>query len=388
MGLAAGLDAVGVARAEPFTSTRADLEQRAAEGLAADMAFTYRNPERSTSPERLLRNARSLVVGARSYLRAERDPAAPEEPTGLVGEVARYAREDHYGQLRLGLGAIADRLRRDGYRASLQVDSNQLVDREAAYRAGLGWYGKNSNLLLPGRGSWFVLGSVVTDADLPASQPVADGCGGCRRCLDACPTAALPRPGVLDANRCLAWLAQRGGLFPREFREAMGARIYGCDDCQTVCPPNRHQAVRVEPPRRLAGPGGINGNGDHAAGDSPAPGGGRGESGRPGASVSLFELLDEPDDALVAAYGQWYLAQRRPFALRRNALLALGNTADGADAEVQARVARYLRHDDPQLRATAVWAARRLGLGDLAATAAGDPDPMVRDELAGPVTRR
>ncbi|MFN0029357.1 MAG: tRNA epoxyqueuosine(34) reductase QueG [Acidimicrobiales bacterium] len=393
VGLAAGLDAVGVARAESFVSTRADLEQRAAEGLAADMAFTYRNPERSTSPQHLLRNARSLVVGARSYHRAETEPPVSSAGANvLVGEVARYAREDHYAQLRRGLEALAQRLRQDGFRAALQIDSNHLVDREAAYRAGLGWYGKNTNLLLPGRGSWFVLGSVITDADLPADQPVADGCGGCRRCLDACPTAALPRPGVLDANRCLAWLAQRPGLFPRPFREALGARIYGCDDCQTACPPNRQQPVRSEPvpldrADRADHAGRVNTRAtrvtlaasSNAGSDPPR---------QPGAWVELFELLDGSDDALLDAYGAWYLADRQPFALRRNALLALGNVADGSDPAVVSRVAVYLHHDDPNLRATAVWAARRLGLDALAATAAADPDPTVRDELTGAVNRR
>ncbi len=405
MGLAAGLEAVGVARAEPFTSTRADLERRAAEGLAADMAFTYRNPERSTSPERLLRNARSLVVGARSYHRPDAQAPVGEDGSGtLVGEVARYAREDHYAQLRHGLRALADRLRQDGFRTAILIDSNHLVDREAAHRAGLGWYGKNTNLLLAGRGSWFVLGSVVTDADLAPDQPLADGCGSCRRCLDACPTAALPRPGVLDANRCLAWLAQRPGLFPREFRQALGARIYGCDDCQTVCPPNRQQTVRLTSPRPIPAAGastppqaGAPNTANHAEPGHHEPGhhepghhepGGHRATCEPGAWVALFELLDEPDEALVGTYGQWYLADRRPFALRRNALLALGNIADPGDAEVGAHIARYLRHEDPFLRATAVWAARRLGLDDLAATAASDPDAMVRDELTGTVGRR
>src|SRR6185295_8008395 len=103
------------------------------------------------------------------------------------------------------------------------ADDNSLVDREAAYLAGLGWYGKNANLLLPGQGSWFVLGSVVTDAPLPvAAAPATDGCGGCRRCLDGCPTGAIVAPGVVDARRCLAWLEQRPGPFPVEFRAALG----------------------------------------------------------------------------------------------------------------------------------------------------------------------
>src|SRR5207237_9752457 len=153
------------------------------------------------------------------------------------GVVARDARSDHYGALRAASGVLADELRAEGWKARVLCDDNALVDREAAFRAGLGWYGKNTNLLLPGRGSWFVLGSVVTDAPLEASAtPVADGCGSCQRCLPACPTGALVAPGVLDARRCLAHLVQAPGSFPVELRAALGDRLYGCDDCQDACP--------------------------------------------------------------------------------------------------------------------------------------------------------
>lgn len=366
VGTTAGLDAVGVARAEPFVSTRADLEARQQAGLAADMAFTYKNPERSTSPQLLLRNAASLVVGARSYHRL---PPAPPSTGGdadrdepLVGSVGRYAWEDHYASLRAGLDAVAGHLRRHGHRAAVFVDGNHLVDREAAYRAGLGWYGKNTNLLLPDRGSWFVLGSVVTDAELPADQPQPDGCGSCRRCLDSCPTGALPAPGVLDANRCLAWLAQRPGCFPREFRVALHDRIYGCDDCQTVCPPNRREEQQV----------GLR------AATGPAE----------GAWVPLLALLAADDDAVLQRWGRWYLHDRRTVAVRRNALLALGNVASPSDERVVRCLQDHLHHDDPVLRATAVWSARRLGLDHLAILAAQDPDAEVRAELEGPVPRR
>jgi len=361
VGTAAGLDAVGVARAEPFESTRRDLERRKAAGLDGGMAFTYKNPARSTSPQTLLRNARSIVVGARSYHRAE--PASPGGTGGPVGRVGRYAWEDHYQALREGLEAMAVCLRSAGHRAAVFVDGNHLVDREAARRAGVGFYGKNTNLLLGDRGSWFVLGSLVTDADLPAATTTGEpggpsepgGCGPCRRCLDACPTGALPEPGVLDANRCLAWLAQRPGIFPPEFRVALHDRIYGCDDCQTVCPPNRREEQRVGV--RVA--------------TAPAS----------GAWVPLLQLLDAGDDEILRTWGRWYLHDRRTVALRRNALLALGNVGDPGDGAVTAAVERHLGHDDAELRAAAVWAARRLGMNGRAAPLAADPDPRVRAEF-------
>jgi epoxyqueuosine reductase len=235
------------------------------------------------------------------------------------------------------------------------ADDNALVDREAAYRAGLGWYGKSANILLPGKGSWFVLGSVVTDAPLvPADHPVQDGCGSCRRCIDACPTGAIVASGVVDARRCLAWLVQSPGVFPREARLALGNRLYGCDECQEVCPPN------IGADRRAA-----------AADDAPAPARG----------VDVLELLAASDEALLERHGRWYIPDREVRYLRRNALIVLGNTADGSDPEVEQTLRTYLGVDDDLLRAHACWACSQLGRADLLALVADDPSPLVRAEL-------
>jgi epoxyqueuosine reductase len=373
-GRAAGLDAVGVAPAEPFATTRRHLARRKAAGLHGGMAFTYRNPERSTDPRRALRNAKALVVGARSYYRTS--PRAGGGP-GPEGRVARYAWDDHYRELRNALGVVAERLRDAGWRARVLADDNALVDREAAYRAGLGWYGKNANLLLPGQGSWFVLGSVITDAPLESTPTgerdgrVADGCGTCRRCLDGCPTGAIVAPGVVDARRCLAWLLQAEGRFPPEHRVALGDRIYGCDDCQEVCPPNRRLARRQsddsEPPA------------EPSASAQPV--------------VDLLGMLAAPDAELLDRYGRWYVPRRQPRYLRRNALITLANVADAAAAAhepgVEDALERALADPDPIVRGHAVWAARRLGRDDLVEALVGaDEDPLVRAELAEPVPLR
>jgi epoxyqueuosine reductase len=355
VGQAAGLDALEVASAEPFVEVRTTLEARKAEGLHGGMAFTYRNPARSTDPGRSVPEARALVVGARGYLRA-----APDEgpPTGPVGRVARYAWDDGYGQLATGLEAVAAVLRAEGWRTRVLVDDNALVDRAAAHRAGIGWWGKNANLLLPGLGSWYVLGAVVTDAPLPpSSAPEPDHCGPCRRCLDGCPTGAITAPGVVDARRCLSWLLQAEGPFPREHRVALGDRIYGCDDCQDVCPPNRRAVLRPAAPEA-----------------------------RPW--VPLLALLDEDDEAVLALAGRWYIPRREVRYVRRNALVVLGNVADAGDPAVVAALERHLRHEDPLLRAHAVWAARRLGREDLLGGLTGREDALVAAELAGPVPVR
>lgn len=328
-GRRAGLDAASIAGAEPFADTRRHLEDRRARGLHGEMAFTYRNPARSTDPSRSLQGARALVVGARSYRRA-----SPPPPAGPVGEVARYARRDDYAPLRDALGAAADVLRDVGFQARVLVDDNALVDRAAAHRAGLGWYGKNTNVLLPGLGSWFVLGSVVTDAPLAPrlAAPITteEGCGTCERCLPACPTGALVAPGVLDARRCLAWLLQAPGDFPVAYRSALGGRLYGCDDCQVACPPNR--SVERHTPSPAADP-----NVDEAW-------------------VPLLALLAASDADLLDRHGRWYIPERDPVYLRRNALVALGNVGEGTDAAVRDTLRRY-RHDaDPMLRSHAEWA--------------------------------
>jgi epoxyqueuosine reductase len=231
------------------------------------------------------------------------------------------------------------------------ADDNSIVDREVAWRAGIGWFGKNANLLLPQAGSWFVLGCVITDAPLPvAPEPVADGCGTCHRCIDACPTGAIIEPGVIDGNRCLAWLLQKPGVFPREHRVALGDRLYGCDDCQEVCPPNVRFAAS------------------------------RGELGPPAEVwVNVTELLEADDKTLLARHGRFYIAGRDPRWLRRNALIVLGNIGDGIDRRTGALLEPHLGHSDPILRAHAVWAAARLGRDDLLPTT--DPDPMVVAEL-------
>jgi len=355
VGRRAGLEVVEVTHVAPFTPVLVDLLERRAAGLHAGMGFTYRNPERSTSPAGALPEAHALVVGALGYLEDAGDEAEHAGPgVGPAGRVARYAWADHYASLRQGLGAVKDALKAAGWRARVLADDNALVDRAAAHRAGIGWWGKNANLLVPDRGSWFVLGSVLTDAPLPpTSGPVEDRCGPCTRCITGCPTAAITAPGVVDARRCLSWLLQAEGLFPREHRVALGDRIYGCDVCQEVCPPNRRAVVRV-----------------------------RSRDARPW--VPLLELLD-PDDGVVLGWAErWYIPRREVRYVRRNALVVLGNVGDGHAPEVLEVLRRHLAHEDPLLRAHAVWAARRLGREDLLEALRDDPDGWVRAELTAP----
>lgn len=328
-----GITHTGVAPAGVLERARAELHRRLDQGLTDGMQFTFKNPERSTDPGQAVRGARSVFVAARPYLLPD-----VERPAGVQGRVARYAWVDHYAPLREGLWAVARRLRRDGWKAVAYADDNSIVDREVAHLAGIGWYGKNANLLVPGAGSWFVLGCVVTTAPLPvAAAPVPDGCGTCTRCLDGCPTGAIVAPGVIDAARCLAWVLQKPGIIPEHLRAAVGDRLYGCDDCQEVCP----VTVRL----------------GHRAPGAAEP--------HPAAWVEVLALLTGSDDEVLARWGRWYLSERDPRWIRRNALVVLGNAGDAGAAgaaEVRQVLADYRAHTDPVLRVHAVWATERLGL--------------------------
>ena len=370
----AGLDALGVTDVAPFEDERKAIIERKDAGLHAGMWFTYGRPERSTTPAAILAGARSIVTCARSY-------PPPAEHIGDAGPVHRanraavagYVATDAYGELREGLETVSDVLRSHGFEARVVYDDNRLVDRAAAARAGLGWLGRNTMLLSRELGSWTVLGSVVTTALLPVATDVQlDGCGTCRRCQSACPTGALDESGVLDANRCLAWLLQAPGAFPPEYRDALGDRIYGCDDCQVVCPYN-------DP---VSGPSGSR---RHSPPQPTELSGGRGMRSD---SVGIAGLLGMTDDDLMDAFGHWYIPRRRPEYLRRNALVVLGNVGDPAEPGITDVLRQALASPSAVIASHAVWAARRLGRADLvgeaeaAGFAADDPDGLVAAELA------
>jgi epoxyqueuosine reductase len=350
LGLDGGLDALGVAKAEVLTRARAQIEDRIQRDVVNTMKFTFLRPERSTDPTLLVQDARSIIVGARSYAYAsEPENESDEERTSLRAHIARYAWDDHYGHLKTSLNVVASQLRRDGHRATVFADDNSIVDREVAYLAGLGWFGRNANILIPGKGSMFVLGCIVTTAELPVATVVPDGCGTCTRCVPACPTGAIIDAGVIDARRCLSWLLQKPGVFAREYRIALGARIYGCDDCQTACPPTKKAGVTPAPTSLTT-------------------------------SIDVLESLSLPDAALNKLCEGWYVDHRDMTWVRRNLLIVLGNVGDPNDERVVETLRRYLSHDNGILRAHATWAAARLGL--TAHLFFDDPDHMVQDELA------
>jgi epoxyqueuosine reductase len=317
-----GIDVVGAAPAAPYAETERHIRERRARGLFADMRFTMAQPEVSCHPESLLPNARTVVSAALCYYADAPEPAPGE------GRLPRYTWFDAYAALREKLDTLGREL---GGAYRVLVDANQHVDREGAARSGVGFYGKNTLLITRKHGSWVVLGTLVTDVELEPTPPLGLDCGSCTLCIDACPTDALDEPGVLDSTRCLSYWTQASGPIPEEFREPLGDHVYGCDICQDVCPWNRGVEKR-------------------RAGD-PVPAGAE-------PSVSLVEWLAADGAELRERYARLYVPRNDPRYLRRNALVALGNT--GAE-EHRAELERFAADPDPLLREHAEWALRRLG---------------------------
>ena len=316
-----GIDVIGAAVAAPYEETEDAIRERRARGLFADMRFTMAQPEVSCHPESLLPGARTVVSAALCYYAPGPEPAPGE------GRLPRYTWYDGYAELREKLDALGRRL---GGSYRVLVDANQHVDRAGAVRAGVGFYGKNTMLITRRHGSWVVLGTLVTDLEIEPSVPLELDCGDCRLCIDACPTGALDEPGTLDATRCLSYWTQAPAPIPEEYREPLEAMVYGCDICQDVCPWNRgveRRRATTEPP----------------------------ESAEP--FVSLAAWLESSDGELSRRYDRLYVPRNDARYLRRNALVALGNTGRPEDARL---AEPYAAGDDPVLQEHAEWALRRL----------------------------
>jgi epoxyqueuosine reductase len=316
-----GIDVVGAARAEPYEETERHIGERRARGLFADMRFTMAQPEVSCHPEGLLPDARTVVSAALCYY----VPAA--EPQPGRGRLPRYTWSDAYAELREKLDALGRRL---GGAYRVLVDANQHVDREGAARSGVGFYGKNTLLITRRHGSWVVLGTLVTDVEIQSTPRLELDCGSCTLCIEACPTDALDEPGVLDSTRCLSYWTQAPEAIPEEYREPLEDRVYGCDICQDVCPWNRGIEKR------------------RAGGPLPQP-------AEP--HVSLVDWLAADGAELRERYERLYVPRNDPRYLRRNALVALGNSGG---REHRAALEPFAHDPDPLLREHAQWAIRRL----------------------------
>ena len=250
------------------------------------------------------------------------------------------------------------------------VDDGPMLDRAAANRAGIGWFGKNTNILTPQFGSWVFLGQVITDLELEPDVPLKKSCGSCVRCIEDCPTGAIVAPYVVDNARCISYLTiENRGPIPRELRPLMQDWVFGCDICQDVCPVNRK-----------AQPAGLPIPFPDAAGSrGPSTGSGRAEGM---ALLDLVELLEMSEDDFRARFAGTPVMRAKRSGMQRNACVALGNS--GATEAVPA-LGRALRLGEPLVRGHAAWALGQIGGAEagslLLDAASAETDPAVVEEI-------
>ena len=360
---AQGFDVVRFTKAEAPAGAGANLAEYLREGRHGTMEWMARNAARRADPRALWPEAKSIVVLGINY-GPDRDPMKALRQTDC-GTISAYAQGDDYHdivktRLKRIAAFIADRLKAE---VKVFVDTAPVLEKPLAQQAGLGWQGKHTNLVSREFGSWLFLGSIFTTAELEPDKPEADHCGQCHACLDVCPTNAFPAPYRLDARRCISYLTiEHKGHIAREFREPMGNRIFGCDDCLAVCPWNKFAQSASE--SRF-----------HA----------RAELGRP--KLAELAALDDPSFRELFRASPVKRIGRDRFV--RNVLIAIGNSADAALAPA----ARALLGDaSPLVRAMAAWALSRLLAGeDFTALkrshALREADPEVRAEWETTVRR-
>lgn len=318
-----GFDEVGFARAEPLDP--GPFERFLSEGLSADMEWL--RDERRLDPARILEGARTVVIFLKSYF-------DPDQPPGWI---ARYARgSDYHGLLIRRLRRVRKRLHAldPGVRTYGGVDFGLLPEKPWAQRAGLGWIGKNGCLVTRTRGSWVLLASLILDREVePYSRPHEDFCGSCTRCLTSCPTDAFPRPYVVDARRCISYQTiENRGAIPDELKEGTSSWLFGCDDCQEVCPWNHRFAHPTDERRFRPREDGL-------------------------WDVPLERLLRMEEDEFVRHSRGTALARPKHYGVLRNALLAAGARRDLSLVPLcEAR----LSHPHPAVRDAAAWAIERL----------------------------
>ena len=354
-----GFELVRVTSADPFPAARQAIQERVALGFFAGMDwFTSERAEVAADPHALLPTARSVIALGTFYLTdAPRDLTAPGDPHGRISSYAWG--EDYHEVIKARLHALADLMRaiaaEEGVvsgETRLFVDTGRMVDRAVAQRSGMGWYGKNTNILSRPWGSWLFLAEIVTDLDLEPDPPIAATCGHCRVCLDACPTQAFVAPGVLDATRCISYLTiEHRGAIPLELRPLIGNHIFGCDICQEVCPVN----LVVE--RRLRARGEL---GPGSAGET------RRAHFTPrqqiGPSPALIPLLALDEDGFRERFRRSPIKRAKRRGLVRNVCVALGNLRDPVAIPA---LTQSLRHDpEPLVRGHAAWALGCIGGAD------------------------
>ena len=354
---ALGFAAVRFTSADAVQGAGEALGEFIAEGRHGDMAWLASTAERRKSPRALWPEAKSVILLGLNY-GPRGDPLAvlAERTRGAISIYAQGA--DYHDVLKAKLKQLAARVQAlTQSEVKIFVDTAPVMEKPLAARAGLGWQGKHTNLVSREFGSWLFVGSIFTTAEIEPNDPEQDHCGACRRCLDVCPTRAFTAPYQIDARACISYLTieHKGHIAPR-YREAMGNRIFGCDDCLAVCPWNKFASMAQEAKLKV-----------------------RQESANP----PLAELLMLDDAAFRARFRGTPIKRTGRDRFLRNVLIATGNSGD---ASLLPLVEARLDDASPLVRAMAVWALARLApqrFNSLRAAHGNDPDPAVRSEWLG-----
>ena len=355
---ALGFDCAGITSPDAIANAGRHFQNFLADGAHGDMDWLADRPQRRADPRVLWPGVRSVIMLGVNYGPGENPLAILAQRTS--GAISVYAQgDDYHDVIKKRLKALARWLAAaSGGEVKVFVDTAAVMEKPLAQAAGLGWQGKHTNLVSREFGSWLFLGVIFTAAELPRDEPEADHCGSCQACLDICPTAAFPAPYKLDARRCISYLTiENKGPIPREFRKAIGNRIYGCDDCLAVCPWNKFAQTGRE--AKLA-----------AREQLRAPG--------------LAELARLDDAAFRTLFAKSPVKRIGRDRFIRNVLIAIGNSNDGVLA---AEAERLLDDPSPLVRGAAVWALSQLierpRLDALASSAiAAESDARVRAEWA------
>ncbi|MER9397911.1 tRNA epoxyqueuosine(34) reductase QueG [Mesorhizobium sp. M0615] len=327
----AGFDAVAVTTPDAIPLAPARLAEFVADGFHGSMAWIAETLQRRSEPSTLWPEVRSIIVLAMNY-GPDHDPRALQARRDL-GAISVYAQNRDYHEVMKGrLKEIAGKIvARAGGDVKVFVDTAPVMEKPLAEAAGLGWQGKHTNLVSREHGSWLFLGTIFTTAELTPDSTEVDHCGSCRACLDACPTDAFPAPYRLDARRCISYLTiENKGPIPQEFREKIGNRVYGCDDCLAACPWNKFARAASE--AKLAA---------------------RDELREP----PLGELLQLDDTAFRSFFSGSPIKRIGRDRFVRNVLVAAGNSGDTLLADP---VRTLLGDASPLVRGAAIWALARL----------------------------
>jgi epoxyqueuosine reductase len=357
MGTALGFDLVGVSPVQS-PAHRESFAEWLRQGYHGEMAYMSRTSEKRLHPGEFLPWARSVVSVALNY----NTPHSREaEGRGIRGWVSRYAwGSDYHDVMQAKLERLLESVREEAgpeVQGRVYVDAGPVMDRETGARAGIGWFGKNTNLLSMKVGSFFFLGELFLSLELEYDRPVRDRCGQCRLCLDACPTNAFVGPYVLDARRCISYLTiELKGVIPHDLRPLMGTHIFGCDICQDVCPYN----TKVKPTKEQA---------FQPRAGLHAP--------------ELIPLLSLTEKEFKARFAGSPILRTKRRGFLRNVCVALGNLKR---PEAVSALARTLREDpEPLIRAHAAWALGRIGTREakvaLHEARTREADPVVLPEI-------